>query len=35
MHGLSTGTGSPRMDLAQMKADLDHLDLFYIGGGWS
>ena len=28
-------TGSPRFDSARMKADLDHLDTFYIGGGWS
>lgn len=32
--GLSR-TGSPRFDSARMKADLDHLDTFYIGDGWS
>lgn len=26
---------SPRFDAARMKADLDHLDTFYIGDGWS
>ncbi|KAG6857095.1 hypothetical protein H0H87_009656 [Tephrocybe sp. NHM501043] len=32
--GLSKA-GSPRFDANRMKADLDHLDTFYIGGGWS
>lgn len=32
--GLSKA-GSPKFDAARMKADLDHLDTFYIGGGWS
>ncbi|KAG5639285.1 hypothetical protein H0H81_004946 [Sphagnurus paluster] len=32
--GLSRA-GSPRFDAERMKADLDHLDTFYIGGGWS
>ncbi|KAJ3551324.1 hypothetical protein NM688_g4770 [Phlebia brevispora] len=32
--GLSK-VGSPRFDGKRMKADLDHLDTFYIGGGWS
>ncbi|KIY46646.1 hypothetical protein FISHEDRAFT_46929 [Fistulina hepatica ATCC 64428] len=27
--------GSPRYDPVRMKKDLDHLDTFYIGGGWS
>ncbi|KAG6873764.1 hypothetical protein C0995_011583 [Termitomyces sp. Mi166 len=27
--------GSSRYDAQRMKADLDHLDTFYIGGGWS
>lgn len=27
--------GSSRYDAAKMKADLDHLDTFYIGDGWS
>lgn len=27
--------GSPYFDAARMKADLDHLDTFYIGSGWS
>ncbi|THH30804.1 hypothetical protein EUX98_g3388 [Antrodiella citrinella] len=27
--------GSPRFDASRMKADLDHLDTFYIGDGWS
>ncbi|TFK69347.1 hypothetical protein BDN72DRAFT_616247 [Pluteus cervinus] len=27
--------GSPRFDAQRMKADLDHLDTFYIGEGWS
>ncbi|KAM5531075.1 hypothetical protein V8D89_015240 [Ganoderma adspersum] len=32
--GLSK-VGSPRFDAKRMKADLDHLDTFYIGDGWS
>ncbi|KAF8884722.1 hypothetical protein CPB84DRAFT_1816926 [Gymnopilus junonius] len=32
--GLSKA-GSPRFDAKRMKADLDHLDTFYIGDGWS
>ncbi|KAF5389587.1 hypothetical protein D9757_004082 [Collybiopsis confluens] len=32
--GLSK-VGSPRADLKRMKADLNHLDTFYIGDGWS
>ncbi|KAF8076484.1 hypothetical protein FPV67DRAFT_1604999 [Lyophyllum atratum] len=32
--GLSKA-GSSRFDAKRMKADLDHLDTFYIGGGWS
>ncbi|KAF9524341.1 hypothetical protein CPB83DRAFT_773953 [Crepidotus variabilis] len=32
--GLSRA-GSPRFDAKRMKADLDHLDTFYIGDGWS
>ncbi|KAJ7272625.1 hypothetical protein B0H12DRAFT_1208464 [Mycena haematopus] len=32
--GLSKA-GSPRFDAQRMKADLDHLDTFYIGDGWS
>ena len=32
--GLSRA-GSPRFDKARMIADLDHLDTFYVGGGWS
>ncbi|KAL0569677.1 hypothetical protein V5O48_012290 [Marasmius crinis-equi] len=32
--GLSK-VGSKRADLKRMKADLDHLDTFYIGDGWS
>lgn len=32
--GLSK-VGSPRFDGKRMKADLDHLDTFYIGDGWS
>ncbi|KAI0743755.1 hypothetical protein C8Q80DRAFT_1325551 [Daedaleopsis nitida] len=32
--GLSK-VGSPRFDAKRMKADLDHLDTFYIGEGWS
>lgn len=32
--GLRTA-GSSRFDAARMNADLDHLDTFYIGGGWS
>ncbi|KIJ63852.1 hypothetical protein HYDPIDRAFT_91565 [Hydnomerulius pinastri MD-312] len=32
--GLSR-VGSPKFDAARMKADLDHLDTFYIGDGWS
>ena len=32
--GLSR-VGSPRFDAKRMKADLDHLDTFYIGDGWS
>ncbi|RDB22819.1 hypothetical protein Hypma_010091 [Hypsizygus marmoreus] len=32
--GLSRA-GSSRFDAKRMKADLDHLDTFYIGGGWS
>ncbi|PIL34242.1 hypothetical protein GSI_03953 [Ganoderma sinense ZZ0214-1] len=32
--GLSK-VGSPRFDPKRMKADLDHLDTFYIGHGWS
>ncbi|KAL1760028.1 hypothetical protein FB107DRAFT_203903 [Schizophyllum commune] len=32
--GLSK-VGSPRADLTRMKKDLDHLDTFYIGDGWS
>ncbi|TFK33957.1 hypothetical protein BDQ12DRAFT_707153 [Crucibulum laeve] len=32
--GLSRA-GSHRFDAKRMKADLDHLDTFYIGGGWS
>ncbi|EAU82182.2 hypothetical protein CC1G_11372 [Coprinopsis cinerea okayama7 len=32
--GLSK-VGSSRFDAARMKADLDHLDTFYIGDGWS
>ncbi|KAG5724964.1 hypothetical protein E4T56_gene12495 [Termitomyces sp. T112] len=32
--GLSKA-GSSRFDAERMKADLDHLDTFYIGGGWS
>ncbi|KAF4585053.1 hypothetical protein EYR40_001888 [Pleurotus pulmonarius] len=27
--------GSSRFDAARMKADLDHLDTFYLSGGWS
>ncbi|KAL5498731.1 hypothetical protein ACEPAH_2086 [Sanghuangporus vaninii] len=27
--------GSARFDAARMKADLDHLDTFYVGDGWS
>ena len=27
--------GSPRYDPARMKADLDHLDTFYVADGWS
>lgn len=27
--------GSTRYDAERMKADLDHLDTFYIGNGWS
>lgn len=27
--------GSPRYDEKRMKADLDHLDTFYVGDGWS
>lgn len=26
---------SSRYDAARMKADLDHLDTFYVAGGWS
>lgn len=32
--GLSK-VGSSRFDAKRMKADLDHLDTFYIGDGWS
>ncbi|KAF8198539.1 hypothetical protein BJ912DRAFT_29411 [Pholiota molesta] len=32
--GLSRA-GSPRFDAKRMKADMDHLDTFYIGDGWS
>nr|GAT53508.1 predicted protein [Mycena chlorophos] len=32
--GLSRA-GSAKFDAARMKADLDHLDTFYIGDGWS
>ncbi|KAJ3736637.1 hypothetical protein DFJ43DRAFT_512928 [Lentinula guzmanii] len=32
--GLSK-VGSPRADAQRMQADLDHLDTFYIGDGWS
>ena len=32
--GLSKA-GSPRFDAKRMKADMDHLDTFYIGDGWS
>ncbi|KAK0502996.1 hypothetical protein EDD18DRAFT_614322 [Armillaria luteobubalina] len=32
--GLSKA-GSPRFNAERMKADLDHLDTFYIGDGWS
>ncbi|KAK7031509.1 hypothetical protein R3P38DRAFT_3313584 [Favolaschia claudopus] len=32
--GLSKA-GSQKFDAQRMKADLDHLDTFYIGGGWS
>ncbi|KAF9820413.1 hypothetical protein IEO21_01422 [Rhodonia placenta] len=32
--GLSK-VGSPKYDAKRMKADLDHLDTFYIGDGWS
>ncbi|TBU29515.1 hypothetical protein BD311DRAFT_720228 [Dichomitus squalens] len=32
--GLSK-VGSPKFDANRMKADLDHLDTFYIGDGWS
>lgn len=32
--GLSRA-GSPRFDAQRMKADMDHLDTFYIGDGWS
>ncbi|KAI0930325.1 hypothetical protein AcW1_009051 [Taiwanofungus camphoratus] len=32
--GLSK-VNSPKFDPARMKADLDHLDTFYIGDGWS
>ncbi|KAL0064320.1 hypothetical protein AAF712_008766 [Marasmius tenuissimus] len=32
--GLSK-VGSKRADLKRMKADMDHLDTFYIGDGWS
>ncbi|KAL6310465.1 hypothetical protein BKA93DRAFT_756218 [Sparassis latifolia] len=32
--GLSK-VGSSKFDAKRMKADLDHLDTFYIGGGWS
>ncbi|EIW77401.1 hypothetical protein CONPUDRAFT_129673 [Coniophora puteana RWD-64-598 SS2] len=32
--GLSK-VGSPRYDAKRMKADMDHLDTFYIGEGWS
>lgn len=32
--GLSRA-GSPLFDPMRMKTDLDHLDTFYIGGGWS
>ncbi|KAI5118602.1 hypothetical protein M0805_004177 [Coniferiporia weirii] len=32
--GLSQA-GSPRFDAARMKADLNHLDTFYVSGGWS
>jgi hypothetical protein len=32
--GLSKA-GSPYFDATRMKADLDHLDTFYIGDGWS
>ncbi|KII84589.1 hypothetical protein PLICRDRAFT_117455 [Plicaturopsis crispa FD-325 SS-3] len=32
--GLSKA-GSPRADTKRMKADLDHLDTFYVGDGWS
>lgn len=32
--GLSKA-GSSRFNAKRMKADLDHLDTFYIGGGWS
>ena len=28
-------TGSPRFESVEMKAGVDHLDTFYIGGGWS
>jgi hypothetical protein len=27
--------GSPKFDAKRMKADMDHLDTFYIDGGWS
>ncbi|KAJ7065248.1 hypothetical protein C8F01DRAFT_982874 [Mycena amicta] len=32
--GLSRA-GSPRFDALRMKADMDHLDTFYLGDGWS
>ncbi|KAH9942273.1 uncharacterized protein BXZ73DRAFT_74558 [Epithele typhae] len=32
--GLSK-VGSPRYDASRLKADIDHLDTFYIGEGWS
>lgn len=32
--GLSK-VGSPKFDGKRMKADMDHLDTFYIGDGWS
>lgn len=32
--GLSK-VGSPRYDADRMKTDIDHLDTFYIGEGWS